>query len=381
MGIDLGINDSTYMSAELPPSPFLSGSSQLDEERWSEIVQDILSGNAIIFLGPGATVNFGDSDVQTRFFQKLAAENPNRVADFHEKDGFLVFHPRGRNRLSSKISDFFQQVGPNPLLDLLVELPFHIYITLSPDLALNKVFDQRGFDYEFAFNDRAPARELPWPSAQCPLLYSLLGSAAEGKESSLVVSHGDLFDLIESIHLRDSLPESLLSALSVQPDSSKTVLFLGIDYDRWYFHFLIHLFRMSGELSPIAAAGELPEAYERALYEAHFKVTFIQDGLLDFVKELTRRMPPARFRSEGQTGCRELEGILLECLDDLEISRLCQLHFPDVYREFTAGQSKSQRLRLLINHVHAHEECARLKALAHDMNPAYFESLQTGHGK
>lgn len=359
----------------------LHGSSPLDEERWTEIVQDILSGNAIIFLGPGATVNFEEQRNLTRFFQTLGADHPQRVADFHEKDGFLVFHPKGRNRLSTQISDFFRQVGPNPLLDLLVDLPFHTYITLSPDLALPKTFDSKGLDYEFAYNDRSPARDLPRPTAHRPLLYSLLGNAEEGKESSLVVSHGDLFDLIESIHLRDSLPESLLAALSVQPDSSKTVLFLGIDYERWYFHFLLHLFKMSGELSPIAAAGELPQAYEQALYEAHFKVTFIRDGLLDFVEELTQRMPPARLRSEGQCGCRDIESILLECLDDLEISSLCQLHFPDVYREFTAGQSKSQRLRLLFDHVQEHDDCTRLTALARALNPACFERLQSRHGK
>ncbi len=344
----------------------------LNDDRWNEIANDVLCGNVILFLGPGATVNFERSGRQETFFRDLALREPSRVSAFHEQDGFLVFRPKGRNRLSPQISDFYRQIEKNELLQLLADIPFNLLISLTPDNALQTVFEENSFAFTAAYNDRTPAHALERPTPVNPLIYNLLGSAAAGQESSLVVSHGDLFDLIESIHLRESLPATVLSAFSLQRDHSKTIIFLGIDYDKWYFHFLIHLFKMSGEMSPVAAAGKQPIYYQQALYEAHFKMTFVSEGLMEFATALHQRIPHQHLRSSIFGNRNRMRKALQEGLNDQELMSLCTIHFPNVQREFTLGQLTSQRIDLLLDEVDDLGKWDFLMSLLQEENPAKY---------
>jgi Effector-associated domain 7 len=65
-----------------------------------------------------------------------------------------------------------------------------------------------------------------------------------------------------------------------------------------------------------------------------------------------------------------------DALSDEELSNLCQDEFRKVYNQFTTGQTKSQRIRLLVEHVERQREVQKLLVAIEQINPnAYAEFI------
>lgn len=343
------------------------------------IVSDIEDGNAILFLGPGATVNYGGHDLLKSFFEALSIqERSDWVNCYHDEDGLFVFKPQGRNRLGKRIADAYAVHTGNELLSILAEIPFHLIISLTPDHGITHTFEQGGFEYKFRYNDRKSAKDVGEYDADRPLIYNLLGSVES--RASLVVSHGDLFELIEAIHKRNCLPIDLLSEFTPPNPHTKSLIFLGLEYDKWYFHFLVHLLQLNESIFPIAANEKAPLPQEQALYESHFRVKFVQDAPLHFAKSLLERVAPHR-RRRAQPHRAQLGQFLLQGLTATELELICLTHFRDVQQEFTDGQSNSQRIRLLLEHVYQHHQYDRLMAVVKAANPGMFAQYFPDHGQ
>jgi hypothetical protein len=73
---------------------------------------------------------------------------------------------------------------------------------------------------------------------------------------------------------------------------------------------------------------------------------------------------------------KAIRKLVNNALDDDQLLGLCQETFPTVHRKFTTGQTKSQRIRLLLEHVEKQRETPKLLAEIREINPtAYAEFI------
>jgi nucleoside phosphorylase len=73
---------------------------------------------------------------------------------------------------------------------------------------------------------------------------------------------------------------------------------------------------------------------------------------------------------------KSIRQLVEDALSDDELSNLCQDEFPKVYSQFATGQTKSHRIRLLIEYVERQREILKLLNAIERLNPnAYAESI------
>ncbi|MEM8804893.1 MAG: alpha/beta hydrolase [Cyanobacteria bacterium P01_G01_bin.38] len=72
--------------------------------------------------------------------------------------------------------------------------------------------------------------------------------------------------------------------------------------------------------------------------------------------------------------------LVQEALGDDELLDLCQDDFPAVHYQFTSGQTKSARIRLLIGHATRHKEIPKLLACIREINPTVCNKFMSQHG-
>jgi hypothetical protein len=71
---------------------------------------------------------------------------------------------------------------------------------------------------------------------------------------------------------------------------------------------------------------------------------------------------------------KAIRQLVEDALTDDELSDLCQDDFPRVYSQFTTGQSKSQRIRTLVEYAQKQREIPKLLKTIEAINPnAYLE--------
>jgi WD40 repeat protein len=75
---------------------------------------------------------------------------------------------------------------------------------------------------------------------------------------------------------------------------------------------------------------------------------------------------------------KEIRQLIENALSDDDLSDLCHDDFPKVYSQFASGQTKSQRIRLLIEYIDRQRETSKLLSAIEQINPnAYRKFLST----
>lgn len=73
---------------------------------------------------------------------------------------------------------------------------------------------------------------------------------------------------------------------------------------------------------------------------------------------------------------KAIRQLIEQALSDDELSNLCCDDFPSVYQEFTSGQTKSQRVRALVEYADRHFEVPKLLSKIEQINqPAHAQFL------
>jgi SEFIR domain/Effector-associated domain 7 len=80
--------------------------------------------------------------------------------------------------------------------------------------------------------------------------------------------------------------------------------------------------------------------------------------------------PPA------QPSTAKISQLVTDALSDDELSNLCQTEFPKVYNQFTTGQTKSQRIGLLVDRANRHLEVPKLLAEIELINPNVYAKFR-----
>lgn len=268
----------------------------LENIDWDDVLDTLEEQKCVLFLGHGAFQASGGGQIETALSDWLNADDPEHphIHDFNP-DGFFLFRKsRYKRKVIAEMKAFYSQPFPEAETDFarIARIPFSMIFTLTPDNILARTFDATGFDYQpdFYFRNRKAADEFEKPTLHKPLLYNLLGNIEEPE--SLVLTHRDFFDYLESVFLAKSMTEGLREEL----EKMERYIFLGLPYEKWYFQLLLRVLSLHSEkLKEVErlALKEFEDPHLHKLYTEEFKIEFFPASTEVFIGELYRRCETA----------------------------------------------------------------------------------------
>ncbi len=258
----------------------------MSQVNWEYIIDTIKSEKCVLLLGPEIPLTEQGEPLLDALASYLGVQHDPDILYFNDDEFFLFKDERSKFPTYLNIQKFYNQTPPAPIYHKLAQLPFHLIISLSPDLLLKQTYERHGLAYHFDFyrKYRNP-QPVPRPSAEKPLIYNLFGSVED--DESLIFTHDDMFEFLFAISNMFQLPDELKNELS----TAKNFILLGFKFDKWYVKLILRLFNLhSGRFlryAPQSLRALEPETKE--WYELLFKVNFVEEGVGDFTDELFRR--------------------------------------------------------------------------------------------
>jgi hypothetical protein len=346
---------------------------------WETLAEIISEGKCVLFLGPGATVNYSEKDRQNQFFMGLLKNHPAEIHSYHQEDGFFVF---SKNEaiydISIKVRKFYKEDYSSPMLEKLAQIPFHFVVLLSPDTALQTEMARQGFpyteDYYDTINEHTPA--LPTPNTP-PLIYHLLGISH--KAESLIVSHGEMYNYMRAFLGGTKLPQTIKTAINFQ--NAKNLIFLGVDFNKWYFQLMLNMLGIDTNNYNSYASIQSGATGLRTIWEKHFHINFVPHEIDEFVDKLhqyflnkkqLRQLPIGQHITRSYR-IANFSKFLTLAFSGTDLDNFCLSYFDSVYDDFTPEQGKSARINKLIEYVRQQEQYEKLLGLMEDENPIQFK--------
>lgn len=233
-------------------------------------------GNCVLLLGPELVEDNTGKNYKKQF-KELAKAHDDIVENYFENDNIFDFVDGGDSKfLRRKVKQYYKQVGNKKLLQKIARLKFPLVINFSPDLALNRVYEEKGIEFTYGYFSRASGspNELDQPTKEKPLLFNILGSIDE--DTSLILTHGDVHDTLEKLLAKRSLPNTMEKFLR----AANTYVFLGFDYKSWYYQLLCHrLYIKTQETYSILSTPDCTtNDYTNSIMGKHFKMDFTNDS-------------------------------------------------------------------------------------------------------
>ena len=321
---------------------------------WDFILDTIREKKCIILLGPEVARTPEGASFRDAFLETLDIPNNKHILTYYENDDFFLFNDaRSKSRIHYSMKSFYQEqkVDRTPYR-ILARLPLRLYINASPDRFLNSEMGQ-DIPHIFDFFHKTAARpETSPPSDEIPVVYNMTGVLEE--EESLILTHDDLYDYLEGVLATRKLPQNLLNELC----SSRSLIFLGFSFEKWYVQLMLRLLRVHDDRSKFVryATHEKFKPETISLCKDQFKMEFVGDNIFEFLKSLEQK-------------CEE-RGLLRELNDDESTADQMVLHFieqndfdkainllkdyfqpidEDLYSEVIGISSRYNRLRKRIN--------------------------------
>ena len=260
------------------------------DQDWDEIIDSLEAEKCVLFLGSGVYQAPGGDSLETALAKWLETEQTQHPSiQVYNDDGFFLFrNARSHKRkVTAQIKNFYSQPFPETSARFaqLAQLPFSIIVSLMPDNILARTFDELGLDYQtdFYFRNKPHTGHFEKPTQNKPLIYNLMGNIEEPE--SLVLTHSDFFDYLESMFLARSMHPDLREEL----EGAERYIFLGLPYEKWYFQLLLRVMSMHSEkLKDVErlALQEFQNPKLQTLYAEEFKINFFPSNPELFIADL-----------------------------------------------------------------------------------------------
>lgn len=116
----------------------------------------------------------------------------------------------------------------------------------------------------------------------------------EGGKDDLYVEHADLFDYVRSIYNPNSEPPDAIMSYFAK-GKTDTIIFLGCDFDKWYFQLILHLLKIHDIENNTSVLNNTTNDWQN-VYEQKFKINFVEDNLEEFVHNLHKQFDASELR-------------------------------------------------------------------------------------
>lgn len=241
-----------------------------------------------MLIGP-EIIHFEGKPLHHCLRESLFKCNPSDIAYYYERDGFFLFNsPEAKVRVARQVKRFYRDSNPDEaVLQKIVQIPFHIIVSLNPDTFVSEAFYRHGIRHRFHyFQHRGRANEseeVEAPNRAVPLVYNLFGS--KDQDDSLVLDYNDVYALLQSVFGPTGLPNKFLLSLR----KARTFIFLGFQFDRWYSQLLLKFLNDGGVMdNQLAINTTIADADTESFLVQQFKIQFLGDQG-DFFQELYDR--------------------------------------------------------------------------------------------
>ncbi|MCB0621699.1 MAG: SIR2 family protein [Saprospiraceae bacterium] len=275
---------------------------------WKLLLRRMERQKAVLFLGPEVPMAIGENprpitevlqEHIRRDLQDLLEEYDLHKIEYYNEDGFFHLEDEYRSDIVYPVIQFYRGLEVGELYRKLVQLPFHLILSLSPDELVCRAFEEQGLPYHFHFyNKRKYNKEQDdallhfRPSPDNRLVYNVFGSVRD--EGSLILSYDDLFEFLQKIFNNYHLPEAVRETVM----DANYFLFIGFNYTKWYLKLLLRLFNLHEKVKQVYGT-ESPDRPETEIFFVNeFDMKFTRLHSQAFIEELYEK-------------CRE-EGLLVQ---------------------------------------------------------------------
>lgn len=262
----------------------------MTEDDWNEILASIEREECILVLGPGAIQNAKQEALSDLLAERLSQEIDTAVPAEQEKLFFLtdrLMERKGwRKLLGDHVEASFQPEEPHPMYAKMARIPFHFFVSLSPDHLLRDAFEKQGLPHQFAvYNYKENLDFAGVPEREYPVLLNLFGSIENA--DSMVMTYDSLFDFLFAILSTRRLPQPIKEKII----SAYNFVLLGFDFESWYLKILLRLFESHRKeisyANPWRKDRLTPDT--RLFFEQKFKVDFVEEDVSQFIDALYDR--------------------------------------------------------------------------------------------
>ncbi len=247
------------------------------------LIDNIKNEKCILMLGPDIATNADGIPLHQDLITYLNKESDLKIE--FDIDNFILF--KNKTTKTFFYSDFKKFYDNNSaakdIHKKIAVLPFHVIISLSPDLILKKTFEQLGLAYNFQhYSKKQNPFDVSRPSRNNPLIYNLFGSITD--EDSLIITHDDLFEFIFTILGGE---HKLPPELRVSLQNAKVFLFLGFDFTKWYMKLILRLFDLHKDILPMTLdTNTRMEKNLKNFYINNFEMEFINTEAGELIRDL-----------------------------------------------------------------------------------------------
>jgi hypothetical protein len=273
--------------------------------RISKLVKAIRSRQCILFLGPGALVVDEDDEKKT-FNQKFSLHLANQLKNSRkyydpsqeENVNYMVQRynkatEAGIGEAGGEASALFLNYRERQLLDenifkQLAVLPWSLVINTNPDTILGELLNMGNEEkclirkYNLtSYIDKSTNQGAPVDD-QC-MFYNLFGTF--GEPASILLSDVDFIRFNDKVTKGKPRLNEYVTAMF---DPLKEYLFLGFDFDQWYFKVLFKALNLEKDkaVSWHPSTHKFNE-WNTEFFEEEYKFHFVNDNIDTFLKYLS----------------------------------------------------------------------------------------------
>lgn len=267
---------------------------QDDDVRWGFLLNTIEKQKCILFLGPELFKNTHGLSITDQLFEFLKSEKEGDrdIPDYYKNDGLFSFKSRNdKGTYFYKFEKFYNQSFPKvqALLEKIAKIPFHFIVSITPDNKCFEVFEDNDYKAESLFYSKKENADnsVKKPTKDNPIIYNIFGSIE--KPETMVISHHDLFDYLESIFKENSMPKNLKLAFK----EADSFVFLGLDFEKWYMQLLLRVLYLHNENYTKYASNHTLSDDLKIFCKEQFKIEFIPSKINEFVDKLVEKCSEA----------------------------------------------------------------------------------------
>jgi len=355
----------------------------MDDFRYQTLLNCLLDGRCVLVLGP-ELFRYDGKLLGDALCEHLKVGANPYISFYDHKDELYYF--KGKNLAASKnavyrqIRDYYSGLAVSDLHEKIAQLPFSLFVNLTPDLQLANAFEKKEMAHEFRFynkklnrdpgNIQSEEEESFDATPEYPLLYNLCGHV--GYEESLILTYSDLFDFLFNVFGRNNLPFSLRNILEIQDNGGeKDYLFLGFRFDKWYLQIFLRLlnaqagnqrFVLGEDMELLEAAASDVAREDKGIFylQDYFTLDLIDCSPTEILERLFRDVEQAgKLRQPGtapeQTAIKPSSQPLSMTLQEWMMRNKIRKVF-DALKDFFNQHPNKEALDMVLIHAAKHED-------------------------
>ncbi len=270
---------------------------------WKLLMRRLERQKAVLFLGPEVPMAFQDEPVPIkqalqehvhRDLKELLQEDDLRKIEYYQEDGFFHLEDDYKSDIIYPIVEFYKDLPLTEVHQKLVQLPFHMILSLSPDDLISRAMKALNLPHHFHFYDKRHYNKEKddailnfTPTLQNRLVYNIFGSIDH--EDSMILSYDDLFEFVQKIFNNYHLPEVVRETVI----DANCFVFIGFNYGTWYLKLLLRLLNLQEKVKLVYGMDSPSSQEIETFFINEFDMNFTQMNTRNFIEELYEKCAEA----------------------------------------------------------------------------------------